>query len=116
MACVTALPGDAFEKCAKSCTNDPGEQLRINTWKLKDTGADKCSFLCMFKAINVVKENGDFNRELFDQVVKAKGAVIDYVPLIVQNTNAAGFWESFKNFLNTNRLSLAKMLNHEEAI
>lgn len=110
-----AAPGDPFEVCIKSCTNDPVEQQRINSWIFKETAQDICSMKCSLKGMQVLKENGDIDLQSFANLLKAKGAAVELQTWSVRNLNSPGFIKSFQDFIDKNRAILAKAFSHLEA-
>lgn len=112
--CVYSAPGDMFEACSKSCSKDPAEQVRLNAWKMNDTAQDKCMATCSFKALKMIKDNGDLDMDAFNKMAANKEPKINTAPLKVRNVNLPGFMAGFVKFMNTNRVGLAKLLNHAE--
>lgn len=113
---LSAEPGDPFEVCTKSCTNDPVEQQRINSWVFRDTAQDNCSIKCSLTGMQVLNVNGDIDLQAFAILLKAKEASsVELQALNVRNMNSPGFIKSFQKFIDKNRAILSKTLSHQEA-
>lgn len=111
-----AEPGDPFEVCTKSCTNDTVEQQRINSWSFKDTDQDNCSIKCSLTWLQILKEDGDIDIKAFEILLKAKAvSSVDLQTWDVRNMNSPGFIKSFQEFIDKNRAILSTTLSHQEA-
>lgn len=110
MPCALCAPGDQFEKCTKSCTNDTNEVTRINSWQLKDATADKCSIKCCCVAYQLMDSNGNLKVEELAQKVPG----LDVTMFGERKVDSQGFMGSFVPFVNKNRAALVKVFDHQE--
>lgn len=116
MQSADAVPGDVFERCSKSCSMDPTEQLRLNAWKLQDSEADMCCSKCSLGDFKLINDKGDVDTNTLAKILEKMEPKVDLTPFKVRNVNVPGFLQSYIDFVNANRAGLAKTLNHPEGV
>ena len=101
--------------CSKKCTIIPSEQVRLNSWRIKDSPKDKCFAKCIFRAYDLVKSDGAIDMDTLTKTLSGSKENIDMSNITVRNVNEPEFLGNVIAFINKNRAVLAKVLNHPEA-